>query len=301
MGQKITPNIWFNGNAKEAADFYTSIFPGDSKIINVMNYPKTEEEGLADFQLDLAGKPLVVDFQLAGYRFTGINADTTFKPNPSISFFVDFNPGEDDKAREHLDELWEKLIDGGEALMPLDKYPFSEHYGWVQDRYGVSWQLILSNPEGDERQSIIPSLLFSGENTNRAKEALEYYASVFKDSKVGLTAEYEEDAGPAKAGSIMYGDVQLSGEWIAAMDSAVEMDTPFSEGISLLIECKDQAEIDYFWDKLSTVPEAEQCGWCKDKFGVSWQVAPENTNELLQKPGAYANMMQMKKLVIADF
>lgn len=300
MAQKITPNIWANNNAKEMAEWYQSIFP-DSRIVETLYYPKTKEEGLADFQLNMAGKELVIDLELCGHRFTLINAGNEFKPNPSISFFVDFNPGEDDKARENLRAMYDKLIEGGKALMPLDSYPFSEYYGWVQDKFGVSWQLILSSPEGDERQSIIPSLLFSGDNTNRAEEALNYYASVFKNSKVGLIAKYEEDTGPAKAGSIMYGDCLLDGEWLSAMDSAVEMDAPFTEGVSLVVECKDQAEIDYFWERLSTVPEAEQCGWCKDKFGVSWQVVPTQNYELLKKPGAYENMMKMRKLIIADF
>lgn len=300
MGQKITPNIWFNGNAKEAVDHYVSIFP-NSEIIETQYYPKTKEEGLADFQLDMAGKELVIDFRLADLRFTAINAGGEFKPNASISFFVNFDPSRDDQARQHLDELWEKLVDGGTVFMELDSYPFSERYGWVQDKYGVSWQLILTDPEGDDHPTIIPSLLFSGENTNRAKEAMEYYVSIFQDSEIGLTAPYETDTGPAKAGSLMYGDFKLANEWLTMMDSAVEMDAPFTEGISLLIACKDQAEIDYFWDKLSTIPEAEQCGWCKDQFGVSWQVVPENMGELMKKPDAYSKMMQMKKLVIADF
>lgn len=300
MGQKIIPNIWVNNNAREMAEYYISIFP-DSKITHTMYYPKTQEEGLADFQLDMAGKELVIDLELHGRRFTLINAGDTFKPNPSISFFVDFNPGEDDNARENLKEMYDKLIEGGRALMPLDTYPFSEYYGWVEDKYGVSWQLILSNPDGDARPSIVTSLLFSGKNTNRAEEAINYYTRVFQNSKVGLLARYEEDTGTAKKGSLMYGDCLLDGEWVSIMDSGVEMNAPFTEGISLVVECEDQAEIDYFWEKLSTVPEAEQCGWCKDQFGVSWQIVPVNTYELLQKPGAYQNMMQMKKLVIADF
>jgi predicted 3-demethylubiquinone-9 3-methyltransferase (glyoxalase superfamily) len=153
MSQKITANLWFDGNAKEATEFYISVFP-ESKITSIENYPETKEEGLADFQLDLAGKPLVVEFELSGIHFTAINAGPEFK---------------------------------------------------------------------------------------------------------------------------------------------------FTEAVSFAITCKDQEEIDYFWEKLSSVPESEQCGWCKDKFGLSWQVVPANMEELMQRPGAYAKMMQMKKLVIADF
>jgi predicted 3-demethylubiquinone-9 3-methyltransferase (glyoxalase superfamily) len=153
MSQKITPNLWFDGNAKEAVDYYVSVFP-DSKVISVARYPNSVAEGLADFQLDMAGKELALDFELGGMQFTAINAGPEFK---------------------------------------------------------------------------------------------------------------------------------------------------FSEAISFAVTCKDQAEIDYYWERLSHVPAAEQCGWCKDKYGLSWQIVPENMGELMKKPGAYAAMMQMKKLVIADF
>ena len=153
MGQKITPNLWFDHNAKEAVDYYLSVFP-DSKIINTSYYPKTAEEGLADFQSDMAGKELAIDFELNGQRFMAINADSTFK---------------------------------------------------------------------------------------------------------------------------------------------------FSESVSFAISCKDQEEIDYYWEKLSAVPESEQCGWCKDKFGLSWQVVPANMEDLMKRPNAFANMMKMHKLVIEDF
>ncbi|HEX5797372.1 MAG TPA: VOC family protein [Candidatus Saccharimonadales bacterium] len=300
MQQKITPNLWFDGNAKEATDFYTSIFP-DGKVNSTSYYPKSKEEGLADFQLELAGKPLTVEFELGGLKFTAINAGSEFKFNPSISFMLNFDPSRDEQAEAHLNELWEKLIDGGEALMPLDKYPFSKRYGWVKDRYGLTWQLILTDPEGEPRPFIIPSLMFSGKNTNRTEEALNFYVTVFKDAKKGILAHYEEDTGPAKKGSLMFGDFMLERQWFAAMDSGVEQDFTFNEAVSLSVACKDQAEIDYFWEKLSTVPESEQCGWCKDKYGVSWQIVPENIEELMKKPGAFANMMQMKKLVIAEF
>ena len=148
--KEITPNLWFDGNAKQAVDFYVSVFP-DSKIITTVYYP---EEGLLDFQKDLAGKELTIDFELSGNRFTAINAGPEFKFNESISF---------------------------------------------------------------------------------------------------------------------------------------------------VIPCEDQKEIDYYWEKLSKTPEAEQCGWCKDQYGLSWQVVPKNMAELMNRPGAFANMMQMKKLIIADF
>lgn len=299
MGQKITPNLWFNGNAKEAVDFYVSAFP-DSKVISTTNYPNSAEEGLADFQLDMAGKVLTVEFELGGLQFTAINAGPEFQFNPSVSFMVNFDPSQDEHAREHLDELWGKLIDGGKALMPLDTYPFSKRYGWVEDRYGLTWQLILTDPEGEPRPFIIPALLFSGKNTNHAEEAVDFYLSVFEDSKKGTVAHYNEDTGAAKAGSLMFADFILAGQWFAAMDSQAEQDNPFNAAISFAVTCKDQAEIDYFWEKLSKVQKFEQCGWCQDDRGLSWQIIPENMEELMKKPGAYATMMQMKKIVIAD-
>jgi predicted 3-demethylubiquinone-9 3-methyltransferase (glyoxalase superfamily) len=300
MKQKITPNLWFAGDAQEAVDFYTSAFPGSQSLAKSY-YPKSAAEGLADFQLEFAGKVLTIEFELGGQPFVAINAGPEFMPNPSISFMVNFDPSVDDQARDHLDELWQKLSDGGQVLMPLDSYPFSQQYGWVKDRYGVTWQLILTDPAGEPRPFIVPSLLFTGQNQNRAEEAINFYVSVFKDAKIGALNYYPEDIGPAKAGALMFGDFMLANQWFAAMDSAVEHNFSFNEAISLAVNCKDQAEIDFFWEKLSDDPQFEQCGWCKDKFGLSWQIVPENIDELVEKPGAYARMMDMKKLIIADF
>lgn len=300
MEHKITPNLWFEGNADEAVDFYISIFP-KSKVLSKSYYPKSQDEGLADFQLDLAGQVLTVDFELGGYPFVAINAGPEFKFNPSISFMVNFDPSNDEKARDHLDDLWRKLRDGGQELMPLDEYPFSKRYGWVKDRYGLTWQLILTNPLGEPRPFIIPSLLFTGEKTNLAQDAINFYVSVFKDAKVGTLAYYPEDTGPVKAGALMFGDYMLANLWFAAMDSAVEQDFTFNEAVSFSVSCKDQAEIDYFWGKLSSDPKSEQCGWCKDKYGLSWQITPDNISELMDKPDSFTHLMSMKKLIIADF
>lgn len=295
--QKIIPNLWFEGNAKEAAEFYVSLFP-DAKITNTSYYPT---EGIADFQKDFAGKELTLDFELAGHRFTAINAGPEFKFNPSVSFMLNFDPSRDEQAKEHLDELWDKLIDGGEALMPLDEYPFSKRYGWVKDKYGLTWQLILTDSAGDPRPFIIPSIMFGGPVQNQAEEAINFYTSVFKNAKLGIKAPYEQPTGPAAKDSLMFADFMLENQWFAAMDSGVEQDFTFNEAVSFLINCKDQEEIDYFWSKLSVSPENEQCGWCKDKFGFSWQVVPANMDELMKKPDAFPKMMEMKKIVIADF
>ena len=300
MAQKITPNLWFNGNAEEAAQYYTAIFP-DSSVIDTQYYPQTAQEGLADFQLDMAGKALTVEVSLTGHNFVLINAGPEFTPNPSISFMVNFDPSRDNNAKQNLDDMWQKLMDGGQALMPLDKYPFSEWYGWVKDKYGITWQLILTDPDGDERPFIIPSLMFGGAAQNRAAEAIDFYLEVFSNTKAGLRYPYGEPTGPAGADNLMFAEFQIENQWFVANDSGVEQPFTFNEAISLEVRCKDQAEIDHLWEKLSSVPESEQCGWCKDKFGVSWQIVPENMGELMQRPGAYSKMMAMKKLVIADF
>src|SRR5262245_60115882 len=166
--------------------------------------------------------------------------------------------------------------------MPLDKYPFSERYGWLQDKYGLSWQLILTNPEGEERPLLIPSLLFVGEMCGKAEEATDFYLSIFKDSKRGATARYGADQPPDREGTVMFTDFKLAGQWFAAMDSAHNHGFKFNEAVSLMVRCDNQEQIDYYWEKLSAVPQAEQCGWLKDKYGVSWQITPAGMDEILQ-------------------
>jgi predicted 3-demethylubiquinone-9 3-methyltransferase (glyoxalase superfamily) len=300
--QKITPNLWFNGNAEEAAGFYASIFPSTS-IIATTHYPKSKEEGLADFQLNMAGKVLTVDFEIMGFRFIAINAGPEFIPNPSISFFVNFDPSMMENAQAKLNEVWSKLAEGGSVLMELGEYPFSKQYGWVQDKYGVSWQLIFTNPEGEDRPLIIPSLLFVKEKSGKAKEARDFYLSVFKDSKEGATALFEEDTPVGqKKGDVMFSDFMLENVWLAAMDGGGPHDFTFNEGVSLLIACQDQDKIDYYWEMLTADGGEESvCGWLKDKYGVSWQVVPMNMEELMKKPNAFKIMMQQKKIIIADY
>jgi len=229
-----------------------------------------------------------------------------FKFNPAISFFLNFDPLRDSRARENLDTTWGKLSSGGTPLMELDKYPFSERYGWIQDKYGVSWQLILSDPSGGPRPFIAPSLMFTGPVAGRAEEAIDFYTSVFHDSRRGTTARYGSGMEPDREGTIMFADFMLENQWFAAMDSAHKHGFGFNEAISLLINCETQAEIDYYWGKLSAVPEAEQCGWLKDRFGVSWQVSPAALDRMLSEgsPEQIASVTQaflpMKKFDLAE-
>jgi predicted 3-demethylubiquinone-9 3-methyltransferase (glyoxalase superfamily) len=292
--QKIVPNLWFDTQAKEAAEFYCAVFP-NSKILSHVVLRDTPS-GDCDF----------MTFNLSGQDFMAISAGPYFKINPSISFILNFDPSQDEQAAETLKSLWDRLIDGGTALMPLQEYPFSKQYGWVQDKFGVSWQLMLTNPEGEPRPFITPSLMFAGDHTNKAEEAVQFYMNVFKNTKQGTLTRYTEDTGPAKKGSLMFADFMLENQWLAAMDSGAEQTFTFNEGTSLLINCDTQEEIDYYWEQLTAIPEAEQCGWLKDKYGVSWQVSPSVLNKMMREgtPEQMARVTQtflkMKKFNIAE-
>jgi len=281
--QKIIPHLWFDKEAKEAAEFYTSLFP-DSKITNFNTIHDTP-----------SGDCDIVSFDLWGYSFMAISAGPIFKINPSISFMVNFDPlqparttdsvqsGGDKKAQTRIDAVWEKLSEGGKVLMPIDKYPFSERYGWIEDKYGLSWQLILTNPEGEKRPLIIPSMMFTGDMTGKAGEAIDFYVSMFKNAKRGMFAPYPDGAAPEKDAKLMFAEFILEKQWFTAMDSGHMHKFGFNEAISLIVNCEDQKEIDYYWEKLSAVPEAEQCGWLKDKYGVSWQIVPKEMSEMMSQ------------------
>jgi predicted 3-demethylubiquinone-9 3-methyltransferase (glyoxalase superfamily) len=294
MPQKILPHLWFDKEAKEAAEFYTAIFPR-SRVTNVTTLRDTP-----------SGDCDVVSFELAEFKLMSISAGPLFTFNPSISFILNFDPARDSRARENLDAAWGTLSSGGTPLMPLDTYPFSERYGWIQDKYGLSWQLLLSDPTGEPRPFIVPSLMFTRALAGRAEEAIDFYTSVFRDARRGNVARYGADMEPDREGTIMFADFMLENQWFAAMDSAREHDFGFNEAISLLVSCETQAEIDYYWAKLSAVPGAEQCGWLKDRVGVSWQVAPAELDRMMSEgsPEQIASVTQaflpMKKLDLAE-
>ncbi|HJW45604.1 MAG TPA: VOC family protein [Lysobacter sp.] len=260
----ITPHLWFDKQAKEAAAFYCSVFP-DSKVDSIVQLRDTP-----------SGDCDVVSFTLQLQPFMAISAGPLFQFNPSISFFVNFDPSRDPDSRAHLDALWAKLVDGGKALMELDEYPFSKRYGWVQDRYGVSWQLILTDPVGNPRPAIVPSLMFTGDAYGKAEEAGAFYRSVFDGSQAGQLVKYPAGMPQDREGTVMFSDFRLGEKnWFAAMDSGHPHGFGFNEAISFIVTCRDQAEIDRYWAQLSSVPEAEQCGWCKDRYGLSWQITPQ--------------------------
>jgi predicted 3-demethylubiquinone-9 3-methyltransferase (glyoxalase superfamily) len=261
--QKITPHLWFDREAVEAAEFYASTFP-DSRVTDVTTIPGTP-----------SGDTDIVSFQLLGQPFMAISAGPLFTFTPAVSFSISCS------TREEVDELWARLSERGTTLMPLDSYPFSERYGWTTDRYGLSWQVALTS-EGQRGQRITPTLMFVGEVCGKAEEAVDLYTSVFADSKAGPILRYGEQDQPDAEGTIKYAAFALDGYEFAAMDSAREHDFTFNEAISFIVNCETQEEIDHYWDSLSAVPEAEACGWLKDRFGLSWQVVPTDMDEMLR-------------------
>lgn len=292
--QRMIPNLWFNRNAAEATAFYTGVLP-DTRVTETVRYP---HEGLLDFQQEFAGQELTVEFEVAGYRFLAINAGPEFRPNPALSFILNFAPGPETDARERLDATYAALAADGRELLPLGTYDFAGRYGWVEDRYGVSWQLMLADVDAPP---VIPSLLFGGPVQNQAAAAIEHYTAVFPGARLGNLARYPEPTGSAAAGGVMFAELELFGQRLALMDAGAPQEGTFTPGVSLMVIAEDQAELDHYWEALSAVPEAEQCGWLVDRFGVSWQVVPRNLPELMQRPGAYPKLMAMKKIEIAAF
>ena len=291
--QKITTHLWFDKEAKEAASFYTSVFP-NARILST-----TTLEGTPSGAVDI----VVID--LDGQEFTLLSAGPYFKINPSVSFFLNFDPSRDPQARENLDTMWEQLSQGGKVLMSKQEYPFSKQYGWIQDKFGVSWQLILTAPVGEPRPFIVPSLLFVGPVCGKAEEATKFYQTIFKHSKQGTVARYPAGMEPDLEGSIMFTDFMIENQWFGAMDSAHTHAFSFNEAVSFIVHCNDQAEVDYFWEKLSADPKAEQCGWLKDRYGLSWQIVPTDM-EVMMKNGTKEQMarvteafLKMKKFDIA--
>jgi predicted 3-demethylubiquinone-9 3-methyltransferase (glyoxalase superfamily) len=285
--RQITPHLWFDQEAVEAANFYTKTFP-DSRVTNVSQLHDTP-----------SGDVDVVSFELFGQPFMAISAGPLFSFTPSISFAVAC------ATKEEVDEYWNRLIEGGEALMPLDSYPFSERYGWLKDRYGLSWQLMHAG-EQPISQRITPTLMFVGDVCGKAEEAIGFYSSVFPNSAAEILARYEEGEEPDTPGTVKYGAFSLAGYQLAAMDSAQVHGFGFNEAISLMVHCDTQDQIDHYWEKLSAVPEAEQCGWLKDRYGVSWQIVPSAMDEMLangtdeQRARVTAAFLQMKKFDIAE-
>jgi len=274
MKNSIYTCLWFEDQAEAAANFYCSVFK-NSKITFKNRW--------------------LVNFELNGQKFMCLNGDTKFKINPSISFFVVC------ETVAEVDEIWNKLLDSGSVLMPIDKYEWSERYGWLQDRYGVNWQLSFGKIK-DVGQKFTPTLMFVKEKAGKAEEAIQFYTSIFNNSStIGIMRYSAEDQDIE--GYIKHAQFTLDSHVFMAMDSSAEHNFSFNEAVSIVVECENQEKIDYFWSKLTGEGGKEGvCGWLKDKFGVSWQIVPSILGELMANPDRAERViqavMQMKKLDI---
>lgn len=267
--EKITPCLWFNGNAAEAADLYCSVF-SDAKII--------------------ARSPFVTELNVSGQNMTLLDGGPRYQPNPSISFYYVC------ETENELQRIWNGFKKEGNILMSLGKYPWSEKFGWISDKYGISWQLSLGHT-AEARQKITPCLMFTGKQCGRAEEAMKFYTSVFRNSAIDELVKDEKDAKLVK-----HARFTLMGQEFMAMDSQERHPFGFSEGVSLTIHCQDQEEIDHYWNLFTDEGEESMCGWLKDKFGVSWQVVPTILDSIMKDPAkagkAAQAFMSMKKLEI---
>jgi predicted 3-demethylubiquinone-9 3-methyltransferase (glyoxalase superfamily) len=291
MANKIVPCIWLDERAELAAKTYARLFPS-TRTVAVSHYPESMDNP--------AGRPrgsvLTVEIEVAGQRLTLLDGGPMFRPNPSVSFLVHVDgPAE-------ADALYGGLAEGGQALMPLGAYPWSPRYGWVQDRFGVSWQ-VISGRRSPGGPTIVPCLMFSGAQHGRALEAMRTYAGIFPGSRVGEVERYGDGEGPV--GTVKHGRMVLAGQDLVAMDSHVSNDIKFDEGLSLQVMCAGQAEVDRYWAALSAGGAPGPCGWVKDRFGLSWQVTPEQISRWMaaRDPGArdraFAALMQMGKPDVA--
>lgn len=275
MKEKITPCLWFNGQAKEAAALYCSVFT-NAKVTSQ--------------------SPIVTSIEVSGQSITLLDGGPMYQPNASISFYYICEKQED------VDRIWNAFTKGGRVMMPLDEYPWAKKYGWITDKYGVSWQVAVGKIS-DVGQRITPCLTFTGKQYGRAEEAIEYYTSIFKGSTVDGILRYGNNELPDQEGKVKHAQLALNNQKFMLMESAQPHNFMFSEGVSLTVHCETQDEIDYYWQKLTERGgEESMCGWLKDKFGVSWQIIPTVLSKVMSDPAkarkAAQAFMAMRKLNI---
>ena len=290
IAQKIVPHLWFDGTAEAAAEVYAGLVPG-SGIIAVSRFGKAG----VDIHGQPEGRVMTVDFHLGGHRLTALNGGPHFRPTPAVSFFVVF------EERAALERAWTALSTGGRVLMPIDSHQWAERYGWLDDRFGVSWQFALGRRADIGGQTLAPSLLFTGARAGEAEAAIAHYGRVFPGFRIEGVLRHD-GSGPDPEGTLKHAQFYLAGQTFMAMDSAEAHGFGFSEANSFLVLCDDQAEIDHYWQALSAVPEAERCGWLKDRFGLSWQIVPSHLPALMGEPEkaerVMAALLEMRKLDI---
>jgi len=284
--QQIVLHLWFDTQAVEAARWYVSIFD-HSRITRISSLEGTP-----------SGRVDTVAFELEGVPFSAISAGPYFTLNSSVSLMVTC------RSPEEVDRLYASLSQGATERMPLGEYPFSKRYVWLADRFGVNWQLTCFETD-NITQKIRPNLLFAGDVCGKVTDALAFYQRVFPDSSLGYVNYYRPGEAEDARARVNYGELTLPGCQFVLMDHGAGGDETFNEAFSFMVLCPDQAQIDAYWQALSAVPEAEQCGWLKDRFGVSWQIVPADMADVLASLNGDAKkryteaFLQMKKLNIA--
>lgn len=276
MKQSIYPCLTIKGKIAEAADFYINTF-GEGKIAQT--------------------SPFVILVQLSGEKLMLLNDGPTAKPNPSVSFMVI------SATAAETEQYWNQLVKEGEVLMPLDTYGWSEKYGWVQDKYGVSWQL-YTGAKNNSMQKFCPTLMFTGANAGKAEGAVHFYTKLYPSSDLQGILKYSEEDGD-NTSFVKHAQFRIKQYTVMAMDSSTDHGFGFNDAISLVVECENQEEIDTYWEQLTANGGKEiACGWLTDKYGISWQIIPKVLGELLKEPAkaqrVMGALMQMKKLVIKD-
>ena len=273
MTQELSTCLWFDNKAKEAFQFYKDVF-GDVEL--------------------LSENPMAVVYKIYGRKFMNFNGGPEYSINPSISFFISA------ANQEEIEVFWNKLSNGGNIMMPLNKYPWSEQYGWCADQYGVNWQLMLGH---ESSCKIMPHMMFVGQNAGKTEEAINFYANIFDKNKIVAISRYEEGE-PDQTGFIKYSQFELQGLPFGAMDSSANHQFNFNEAVSFVITVDTQDEIDHYWNKLLEGGKGGKCGWIKDKYGISWQVVPSILGKMMTNPetapkATYA-FLQMSKFIIAN-
>lgn len=278
--KKITPFLWYDDAAEEALTLYASLIE-NSEITDVSRMPDENPES--------PGKVTIVSARLAGREVQAMNAGPDHRFTPSSSMFVGC------ETVGQVDRLWEGLSEGGVALMPLDAYPFSERFGWVQDRYGLSWQISLTG----ETQSLTPFLMLTGANVGKAEDAVNLYTSLFPGSTIDNVAKDDN-------GNVMMANFRLMGEPFILNESDYDHGFTFTDAFSFFVTCESQDEVDTLWEKLTADGgKPVQCGWLEDRYGVSWQIVPDRLLTLMSDPdpekaGRVAQaMLQMVKIDVA--
>lgn len=249
MRAPTMPCFWYDSDSAGAAALYLQAF-GTGHIVETT--------------------PISTIWELYGRRLMGINGGPRYRPNGSLSLFVQRS------AEEEVRGAFETLAQDGQVFMPLSPKEWSPLYGWVQDRYGVNWQIAQGRVDAADF-TLMPALTFFGAQAGRAKEAMELYTSIFSSSTV-------DELHTGEDGRIMFAAAHLGGQTVAFMDGPDSQDIPFSEGASLSVACETQVEIDYFWDRLVEGGRESRCGWLVDRFGVSWQIVPAVLGALMSNP-----------------